>query len=338
MPQRQTILITQEVLFLSKITFTLKTNLIYNCNNSSYPKSVTDNIDNILSHEKIILTRLLDEIRKNLYSSSALNAVTRTAEKKVPLLKYRKYVTVLHDRSFFTKSEYSDNIYTMPFKTEYLKIYEKSADSKSNINLIRSENIDELTAGLSYADAFADKPYFVILLIDADKVTSGDITILRNKFPEYSFETAYNFFSLYRDASGFELDKSVVLDDGSFIEATAYSKQSGNCICGNSKLGDYIAIENNSWVCYSVNFYKKFTSFNVIASCGEISSASIEIRLDVADGRLIGECVISHTEKWGNFTRFSCSVENQQGIHDLYLVFKGADNIFLMNLTQFWFE
>lgn len=616
------------------------------------PESVIKDIENAIYQEKIVLSQLLDEIRKNLHSEWALNSIMQYSSKnKAPLLECKKYITILRDYSsmssdniqndltdiplnenfivnryayesclhlketfsygnggsLLVESEYSDNVYTMPFKSECLKVYE-AVNDKSNIIFISSENIERVTAELSnLSNSQNDVPYFIILLVNGNTIKPADIKQLINKFPEYSIENAYNFFSLYRDASGFDLNKNIYLDDSGFISSMSYSKQSGNCICGNSETGDYISLENNSWLCYNdikcinnkhesiffyidkvvgtgelcvrldslegditakceiygetpdfkiykcrlnavkksvgcenyynlyisasgdenfklnlygyklyepchtnslsidllnfvnaenikeissvseqnysiiftdgselsyanillnkqlcefecviedghngdiislilndesggvsvkksavlvsddkvqtvrlsfgcingnynmslqyksadeqssiilhsvkcsidifekvsaieysecqnitnekldednygvgyivgfiennsyvcyhnVNFYKDIKTFNVMASSGETSSASIEVRIGSADGDLIGECIVSNTTNWGNFTHFMCTVDSPQGRNDLYLIFKGKDNTFLMNFTQFWFE
>ena len=76
--------------------------------------------------------------------------------------------------------------------------------------------------------------------------------------------------------------------------------------------GDWLALGN-------VDFGEGASKFTVNAV--SVNGGSIELRLDSADGTLIGAVDIS-----GNESEFSCDIENAAGIHDLFFVFNGSGN------------
>ncbi|MBQ7849864.1 MAG: family 43 glycosylhydrolase [Clostridia bacterium] len=66
---------------------------------------------------------------------------------------------------------------------------------------------------------------------------------------------------------------------------------------------------------------ERFTA--CVASGGE--GGVIELRLDGVDGTLIGSCAVTNTGGWQEWQEASCRVGGAQGVHDLYLVFRGPD-------------
>ena len=67
-----------------------------------------------------------------------------------------------------------------------------------------------------------------------------------------------------------------------------------------------------------------------VASNG--SGGTIEVRLDSADGKLIGRADVANTGGWQDWTTSSCNTEPVTGSHDVYLVFTGGDS-YLFNLN-----
>lgn len=53
--------------------------------------------------------------------------------------------------------------------------------------------------------------------------------------------------------------------------------------------------------------------------------AIIEIRLDGIDGKLIGKCKVGNTGGELNWKEVSTKIKKVEGVHDLYLVFKGKE-------------
>jgi hypothetical protein len=109
---------------------------------------------------------------------------------------------------------------------------------------------------------------------------------------------------------------------------TEKCSEDGMNIC-DIENGDYIKIKG-------VNFGEGATSFKArVASAN--NGGNIEIRLDSTTGTLVGTCAVPNTGGWQNWTTSSCSVKGAEGVHDLYLVFKG-DNGKLMTFNWWKFE
>jgi glucosylceramidase len=83
-----------------------------------------------------------------------------------------------------------------------------------------------------------------------------------------------------------------------------------------------------------VNFPANITTANVrVASAG--SGGALEFRLDGPTGQMIGSVSIPVTGGWQKWTTVSGAVSGASGLHDLYVVFRGATSIGNMNWFQF---
>jgi hypothetical protein len=108
--------------------------------------------------------------------------------------------------------------------------------------------------------------------------------------------------------------------------------QSETCSEGGSNLG---WIQNDSWIRLSeIDFGSGASSV-----CARVASATaggtVEFRLDSITGTLIASASTGGTGGWQNWTNVDAEVQSANGIHHLYLVFKGAGG-YLMNLN--WIE
>ena len=62
----------------------------------------------------------------------------------------------------------------------------------------------------------------------------------------------------------------------------------------------------------------------------------IVLRLDKADGPVIGRVMISPTGSLDNYSEFTCKVKEAKGVHDLYLCFSGnGDDLFNLDSWSF---
>jgi len=97
-------------------------------------------------------------------------------------------------------------------------------------------------------------------------------------------------------------------------------------------------IDNNESLCVKgVDFGKGAKEFSVSAACN-VDGGSIEIRLDSADGTLIGTVDITRTGAMDRYKSMSCKIKNAQGKHDLYFCFKSTaqkDNLFFLDYWEF---
>jgi Beta-xylosidase len=95
--------------------------------------------------------------------------------------------------------------------------------------------------------------------------------------------------------------------------------------------GDYIKVRD-------VNFGNGDTGkFTARVSC-RYFGGNIELRLDKPDGELIGSLPIPYTGGWDAWELYSTDVQNVNGVHDLYLVFKGSSPAQLFNFDYWQFE
>ena len=140
------------------------------------------------------------------------------------------------------------------------------------------------------------------------------------------------------DANGKILSKSShilrVSGSSSGIEAENFDYQSGiqteECSEGGSDVayienGDYIGFKDVDFAngeADSINFR--------IGSNG--ASASLEVRIDSPDGKIIGSMDVASTGGWQKWATQKCSIQQTKGVHDLYFVFKGGDG-YLYNLN-----
>lgn len=71
------------------------------------------------------------------------------------------------------------------------------------------------------------------------------------------------------------------------------------------------------------------------ASVSSKNNASIEIRLDKKDGELIGTLNVENTN--GGWRELECEVSNTIGKHDVFFIFKGANNTELFDFDYWYF-
>jgi hypothetical protein len=72
-----------------------------------------------------------------------------------------------------------------------------------------------------------------------------------------------------------------------------------------------------------------------IANCAATVGGTIELHIDAATGKKIGSVSVKPTGSETAFKDFSGSISNPKGVHDLYIVFKGAKDKNLMNF-DYW--
>lgn len=150
-------------------------------------------------------------------------------------------------------------------------------------------------------------------------------------------EGEYRIYVL--DASGKVLSKSdkLIRVKGSAeqVDAVNYDVQSGtqNETCSDGGQ-DLAYIDNGDYVGYKeVEFgTKAVTSMDIrVASA---NGGTIEVHLDGADGKLIGQTEVGNTGGWQTWKTATITLDGITGAHDLYFVFKGGDGS-LLNV-QWW--
>ncbi len=109
------------------------------------------------------------------------------------------------------------------------------------------------------------------------------------------------------------------------IEAEDFSVQSGASI---QSLGDGVqfmgAAADGDWICFEDFFFGSGPNrFEARVSGGDVDG-SIELRLNAADGTLIGTCAVASNEVPGSWGFETVTLDEPRGKHDVYLVFKGG--------------
>ncbi len=126
------------------------------------------------------------------------------------------------------------------------------------------------------------------------------------------------------------------VDAFSRIEAEDYIDMSGLGIYDGGTGQKIGSIHNGEWASYNIDFGSGASQFD--ASCAsDTDGGTIELRLDAADGYLVGSVSVPGTGSWNSFIDVSCSVNGASGVHVLYLVFTGPTG-YLVDVDYFQFS
>lgn len=120
------------------------------------------------------------------------------------------------------------------------------------------------------------------------------------------------------------------------IEGEAWDDSNGivNKDQGGGCAGD---IENGDWAVYHDVFFGDGVSTFIVNASALHDGGYIELHIDRLNGELIGICKIENTGDLEAWRDFSCDVKNINGVHDLYLIFKGNSG-YLFNINFFYFS
>lgn len=98
-------------------------------------------------------------------------------------------------------------------------------------------------------------------------------------------------------------------------------------------------IDNGDWIAVSnVDFGSIGASLFTAAVVNGNVASTIEIRLDSPDGKLIGELSIPATTGLDQYSELQTKIEGAEGVHHLFLVFRGEDNSRLFKLDYWQFH
>lgn len=121
------------------------------------------------------------------------------------------------------------------------------------------------------------------------------------------------------------------------IQGSSFNSQSGiqtewtSDSVGGFNLG---YCDNGDYAVYQrVDFAAGFT--NVTARVASFAGGSVEFRLDSPTGPRISTVVMPNTGDWQTYANVSSAVSGANGVHDLYLVFKGGGSVGNLNSFQF---
>jgi hypothetical protein len=108
----------------------------------------------------------------------------------------------------------------------------------------------------------------------------------------------------------------------------------------NSTVGVYVTdIDNGDYIkVRAVDFGTVGAGTFTASVASAVAGGNIELRLDALNGTVIGTLPISFTGGWDKWQTKTTSVSGATGIHDLYLIFKGAGTDKLFNADYWKFE
>jgi Carbohydrate binding module (family 6) len=110
---------------------------------------------------------------------------------------------------------------------------------------------------------------------------------------------------------------------GSLFDATQFDAESAPGIAPiTPKDGILGSISGGSWVAYRDFDFGAATNFITIEGAAPGKGGTVELRLDSAQGQLLGSVDICHTGGWGHFRPFTnVFSKSVSGVHHLYLCF-----------------
>ncbi|NDI35167.1 carbohydrate-binding protein [Chengkuizengella sediminis] len=178
-----------------------------------------------------------------------------------------------------------------------------------------------------------DQEFYMILNL----AVGGNFDGGRVPFPsDFPAEMLVDYVRVYESAGPSTGDPIQAFDR---IEAENYTSMSGiqtetttdtggGLNVGWTDEGDFLAFNH-------VDFGNGASSVDVrVAS--NTAGGEIEFRLDSTSGPLIGTVDVTNTGGWQNWITKTATISNAEGIHDLYIVFKGSTGIGILNLN--WLE
>lgn len=150
--------------------------------------------------------------------------------------------------------------------------------------------------------------------IEAVVPTASGPAALKNLDPYSCTEAETIAFS-----EGLETDEYYTNTETGAVTDTFTNDDTKNVYVTGVSSGDYIKIAN-------VDFGSGAGMFTAsVSSAGK--GGAIELRLDSKDGSLIGKMPVSYTGGKGVWQEKTAAVLGAEGVHDLYLVFKGEERV-----------
>jgi hypothetical protein len=133
------------------------------------------------------------------------------------------------------------------------------------------------------------------------------------------------------------VDKNLIIKDAfAKIEAENFNYLKGVYTQSDDSKVTYIGnIQTDDWTAYNnVDFGDKFATSIQFRVASATNPGTIEVRKGSVDGDLIGTATIPVTET-GDWTTVSCAIEPTGGRQNIYLVFRGTQNLFNLDYFQF---
>ena len=120
----------------------------------------------------------------------------------------------------------------------------------------------------------------------------------------------------------------------SLTKADRYNDQYG--VIGENDGYNIGYIKDGSWVLYKDMIFDPGTNYLAIDVSSLHDGGIIELHMDGLTEPMFGKCEAPGTGSWDTYKGLECWFSEIEGIHDLYLVFRGGAG-YLMNVRQFIF-
>jgi len=120
-----------------------------------------------------------------------------------------------------------------------------------------------------------------------------------------------------------------------YISGGSFSSLHGTITTQNSPIGtvQLAYIKNGDWAKFDkINLTGKTEMRVSVESASE--GGTMEIHLDKVDGPLAASFTVGNTGGWEQMKEMSAPLSGVSGIHDLYVVFRGTTDNYLMNLER----
>jgi hypothetical protein len=115
--------------------------------------------------------------------------------------------------------------------------------------------------------------------------------------------------------------------DAGRIPAAGYVAQQGVQKAPCEEGGECIGwLEHGDWVRYEQVDFGRSTGRMVIRAASATKGGIVEIRLDNAEGELLGLCPVPHTGGWQSWRSFTAEIKPTGGVKTLCLLFKGSES------------
>lgn len=131
-----------------------------------------------------------------------------------------------------------------------------------------------------------------------------------------------------------EAERACLLSGNVRVETFSFDADNLVSTSNNDQLAQIQNSDNAAFK--SVNFGSG-ASFFMATIASESNGGIIELRIDSINGAVLGSCNVPTTGGWKNWETVKCSIKKVSGVHELYLLFSGNNDV-LFNIDKFQFQ
>lgn len=211
----------------------------------------------------------------------------------------------------------------------FRELIETVKDSGYALTITEPESVGNTYLNLATTRVFEEEHVSYAHFINVkDLVNDASLFIDRVESSELRWQPDFGSWPMSLTAINY-IDPYETIQAGFYDEGYGLNLHHGETIFGYISNNDYLAY-------YNLDFGEGPVSFETECSSGS-SGGNIELHLDSLAGTLAGTCAIAPTADWDTYETFTCNVSHFEGIHKIYLLFRGNEYD-LMNLKSFTFH